>query len=199
MKANRQLAFVRRNLPISNSDIKETAYKGLVRPILEYCAPVWNPHHDKYKDQIEMVQRRAARFVLSRYNSTSSVTEMFGRLQWKTLKQRRKRAGLVVFYKIQYALVAIPLPPIVIRSETQRPGYPHQYRLPFCRTEAYKESYFQRVISHLNALPPSIACHGIVYLSSRLPYHLISSNSPIFYPFNPNTHPFIKLRAGGVT
>ena len=32
-KANRQLAFLRRNLQIQNTRVKETAYKGLVRPI----------------------------------------------------------------------------------------------------------------------------------------------------------------------
>ena len=41
-KANRNLGFIRRNLPIRNSHVKEIAYKGLVRPILEYCSTVWD-------------------------------------------------------------------------------------------------------------------------------------------------------------
>ena len=61
-KANRQLAFLRRNLPINRTHVKETAYKGLVRPILEYCSPVWDPYRiKKYTHSVEMVQRRAAR------------------------------------------------------------------------------------------------------------------------------------------
>ena len=32
-KANKQLAFLRRNLRINTTHVKETAYKGLVRPI----------------------------------------------------------------------------------------------------------------------------------------------------------------------
>ena len=46
-KGNRQLDFLKRNLPINCAKVKETAYKGLVRPIMEYCAPVWDtppPH-----------------------------------------------------------------------------------------------------------------------------------------------------------
>ena len=46
-KANRQLAFLKRNLPIRNSKVKETAYYGLVRPILEYYSTIWDPHHAK--------------------------------------------------------------------------------------------------------------------------------------------------------
>ena len=47
MKANRQLAFLKRNIPINNTKLKEIAYKGIVRPVLEYCAPIWNLYHKK--------------------------------------------------------------------------------------------------------------------------------------------------------
>ena len=47
-KANKQLAFLHRNLQINSTKIKETAYKGLVRPVVEYCASVWDPYQAKY-------------------------------------------------------------------------------------------------------------------------------------------------------
>ena len=43
-KANRTLDFLRHNLSSCPQDVKETAYKGLVRPVLEYASPVWDPH-----------------------------------------------------------------------------------------------------------------------------------------------------------
>jgi hypothetical protein len=43
-KANRTLGFLRRNLKISSISIKEQAYKTLVRPLVEYASPVWDPH-----------------------------------------------------------------------------------------------------------------------------------------------------------
>ena len=43
-KANRTLVFLRRNLSSCHQDVKEMAYKGLVRPVLEYACPVWDPH-----------------------------------------------------------------------------------------------------------------------------------------------------------
>ena len=35
--------------------------KTLIRPKLEYAAPVWMPHHQKEIDRKEKVQRTAAR------------------------------------------------------------------------------------------------------------------------------------------
>ena len=160
MKANRQLAFLKRNIPIQNQKLKEVAYKGLVRPVLEYCSPVWDPHHKKYIRLLEMVQRRAARFVLGRYSNTSSVTDMLHHLQWETLEQRRSVACLVTFYKVQNSLVAVSLPHFVVRPERPRPGHPHQFQLPFCATEAYRNSFFPKAIRLWNALPVSIACQS---------------------------------------
>ena len=47
--------------------MKEAAYKGMVRPILEYGSSVWDPHPDKLQEGLEMVQNRAARFVTRNY------------------------------------------------------------------------------------------------------------------------------------
>ena len=71
-KANASLAFLRRNPQISHH-IKERAYTTLVRPQLEYAASVWDPYTRKKQQQIEMVQRRAARFVFRNYSREASV------------------------------------------------------------------------------------------------------------------------------
>ena len=61
-KATRVLNFIKRNLyNCSKEIIKSKAYLTLVRPILEYASPVWDPHLIKDCDQIEEVQRAAAR------------------------------------------------------------------------------------------------------------------------------------------
>ena len=43
-KTNRTLGFMRRNLFSCPQDVKEAAYKSMVRPILEYGSTVWDPH-----------------------------------------------------------------------------------------------------------------------------------------------------------
>ena len=42
-KANRTLGFLRRNLAACPRDVKESAHKGLVRPILEYVVQFGTP------------------------------------------------------------------------------------------------------------------------------------------------------------
>ena len=51
-------------------------------------------------DKIEMVQRRAARWVKQDYRLTSSVSDMLNDLQWTTLYELRKCCRLITFFKI---------------------------------------------------------------------------------------------------
>ena len=44
-------------------EAKNLAYLSLVRPHLEYAAAAWDPYIAKDIQQLERVQRRAARFV----------------------------------------------------------------------------------------------------------------------------------------
>ena len=77
-KANRTLGFLRRNISSCPRDVKEMAYKGLVRPILEYASPVWDPSGKTLQDELEKVQNRAARFVTGNYNfETGSILRSF--------------------------------------------------------------------------------------------------------------------------
>ena len=67
-KATNLLNLCRRNLHTCHENIKETAYKAIIRPRLEYASPSWNPYTSRNINKIEAVQRRAARFVLGNYN-----------------------------------------------------------------------------------------------------------------------------------
>ena len=82
-KATRMLNFIRRNLYNCSKEIKSRAYLTLVRPILEYASPVWDPHLVKDRDQIEKVQRAVARWVSSDYCWSSSVSSMLNLLNTK--------------------------------------------------------------------------------------------------------------------
>ena len=61
--ANRTLGFLRRILFSCPQDVKEAAYKTLVRPSIEYGSSVWDPHHNGLNNELESVQRHATRFV----------------------------------------------------------------------------------------------------------------------------------------
>ena len=136
---NKSLGFLRRNLKAKSPELREIAYKAIVRPQLEYAAPVCDPHIQR----IKMIQRRAARWVLSDYSPYSSVSDMLVRLVWRTLKQRRADSQLVLFYKIVHGLVAIPLPTYVIPfNRYSRTTHSLAFRLLYARTDYYKYSFF---------------------------------------------------------
>ena len=87
-KANRTLGFLRRNLFSCLQDVKEAAYKSMVRPILEYGSTVWDPHCKGLKDELENEQKRAARFVTRNYcYETGSMTGILEELKWETQEE----------------------------------------------------------------------------------------------------------------
>ena len=78
-KANRTLGFLRRTLFSCPKNVKEAAYKGMVRPILEFGSSVWDPHTGKHQEELEKVQNRAARFVTRKcVYETGSMTGILG-------------------------------------------------------------------------------------------------------------------------
>ena len=87
--ANSTLGILRRNLRLSSHTVKTHAYQALVRPHLQYPFAVWDPHTHCNTHKLEMVQRRAARYVCNRWHNTSSVTGMLNQLEWVPLATRR--------------------------------------------------------------------------------------------------------------
>jgi len=80
----------------------------LVRPKVEYAAAVWDPYTKV--QNIEKIQRRAARFVSNDHQQTSSVKEMLKALDWPALETHRKAARLSTLYKIDSVMWRSGLP-----------------------------------------------------------------------------------------
>jgi len=156
-KANNTLAFLRRNLQLKSRNIKTQAYSGLVRPILEYAASVWDPYTKSNINKIEMIQRRAARYVCNDYRRTSSVTEMLQQLGWKSLEQRRKIIRLIMMYKLLNGLVASDgLPALSTIHRRSRHTNSRALKVPSSKTDYHMFSYFPRSIRQWNVLPENI-------------------------------------------
>ena len=171
-KANRTLGLLRRTLGPCTKDVKARAYESLVRPRLEYASEAWNPTANTQVDQLEKVQRAAARFVHRDYRRTTPVTPLVTNLGWDTLHTRRLLHQSTMFYKIHYRLVNITFPPCVIpATHFTRKDHDLKYQLPSTSTEAYRLSYFPRSIRIWNQLPstavnsPSVA----VFQKAALP------------------------------
>lgn len=154
-KANQTLGFLRRNLKITSTKAKDHAYKAIVRPKLEYASTVWDPHTQNNIQQIEKVQRRAARFVSNRYHNTSSVSDMITDLNWPSLEIRRLRSRLIMFYKIVHHKVAIyPENNLLIPSNSRtRHSNTHTFRQIGTNKDCYKFSFYPRTVCQWNMLP----------------------------------------------
>ena len=161
-KANQTLAFLKRNLRINSSKVKENAYKSLVSPKLEYCSTVWDPKcitnpkdgdktSHRIVDQLEMVQRRAARWVTGRYHNTSSVSDMLRSLDWQSLEQRRVDSRLSMLFKIRHHLVAIDEESCLKRGTGRREHQYHQLR-----ADKYVSSRF---LLNIRSSDPQILCY----------------------------------------
>ena len=145
--ANSTLGLLRRVLGGCSHKVKDTAYRTLVRPKLEYASSVWNPYRQHNISKIESVQRRAARFVFNDYSRYSHVTPMIQSLGWDSLHHRRLLSQGTMFYKIYMGHVGISLPSDVTPNE--RPS-----RAPNCRpfkqlkvnNDIYKYSFYPRTV-----------------------------------------------------
>ena len=156
-KGNLVYGFLQRNLRKCPMLVKSQCYLSLLRPVLEYVATVWSPHYQEDIDKIEMVQRRAARFVLNRGNRYDSVSKMIDYLGWPKLETRRVTAKLVMFYKIINNLVDIHIDDI----QTQTPyhytrGHPLKFSQLYTRVDAYKFSFIPSTIKLWNTLPDHV-------------------------------------------
>jgi hypothetical protein len=160
-RANSTLSFLKRNINISNPKVKENAYEALVRPTMEYACTTWDPYQQNNRHSLEMVQRRAARYVRNRYHNTSSVIEMLHQLQWTSLEDRRRQARLMLLYKISNNLVKIdPTSKLIPPKHLSRNMHDRSFQIPASSTTLRRESFYPRTIREWNSLPASVATAG---------------------------------------
>ena len=151
-KANGTIGYIRRNIKTKNRKVRETAYKSLVCPQLEYAAPVWDANNKDKRFQLEKIQRRAACWTVNNFDKRSSVTATLDQLGWRSARP-------CLLYKIFHGLMAVPLPEYV--QPTYRVSrYCHS--MTFCQIQTsrnyYKYSFFPLAIVQWNALPENVAC-----------------------------------------
>ena len=158
-KANKTMGFLRCNLALALRHTKEVAYKTLVRPQLEYAAPIWNPYHKLQIQEVQKVQRTAARWTCRRWRNTSSVGDMLDELEWPSLVARREQPSLTFFYKIHSSTVSLDKDKYLTPAPNLhriRASHDLQYTRYFAYSDALKNSFFPRTIPLWNSLPSSV-------------------------------------------
>ena len=106
-KATKTLGFLLRNWAFAPKSAREGAYKTLVRPKLEYAAPIWSPYSKLQIHQVEKVQRTSARWTCRRWWNTSSVGKMLDELEWPFSEAARDRSFPLLFHKIHCGALSI--------------------------------------------------------------------------------------------
>ena len=131
-----------------------------MRPIVEYSATVWNPYVAKNIQQVEMIQRRAARWVLGFYDRLDSVNDMLSSLKWSSLELRRSDARLCMLYKESNGLATYECDKLQrahkSRMDTRLSSLSHRFEQPRCTCDYFKNSFYPRTIELWNNPPPEI-------------------------------------------
>ena len=192
-KANRALGFLRRNLSRCNTNIKILAYKTLVRPHLEYCDTVWDPHTYTNIRKLESTQNKAARWARRDYRHTTSVTLLKQQLKLDTLETRRLIHRQQMLYKITNRLVDIDKDTYLHSSLTRSTRGSHnlKYHTYHSNTDIFRYSFFPRSIQEWNHLPSHVVNSPTLdTFRNRITHHYFPNPNPVPAPVpDPSTYP----------
>lgn len=147
----RKLGFIRHKLKAAPTEAK-------LLPKLEYANIVWDPFSKKDKQKLEMVQRRAVRFIFNKYRSTDSPSSLMVQNGISTLEQRRELARQKFLFSLFHGHLKLNANPYVkpFLPRASRHCHSHNF-LPYkARTNLFKYSFFPRTIAEWNALPSSV-------------------------------------------
>ena len=120
------------------------------------------PHQHKLIHKLEMIQHRAARFVLNQPWSKhyrDSISEMLHKLNWPSLQAKRKQARLIFLFKMlnkQISILEQYLPSLFPVSAT-RSHHPLKLQQLYTRTDVYHYSFLPRTIPDWNNLCIKVA------------------------------------------
>ena len=150
-RATQSLNRLRRAMYGCTDRAKALAYLALVQPCLEYCNVVWTLHTSKNIDLIESVQRRAARWIKSSFDSTTfrwikSGSECLNELRWPSLELRCNYMCVVLLYAILNNFT-----PIKFSDDFSTPSHPLTILPLPSSINAFRYSFF--AIFFWNSIP----------------------------------------------
>ena len=155
-KANATLAFIRRNVLTTSEEIRSTAYKQLVRPVLEYASCAWDTLTQTVETKLQAVQRRAARFICGIRHSDrrTSTTGLLSKLDLQPLDDRRKCRRLQVFRTYHFNAPHIINEHVPRSTHHSSRRHAQQYFIPSTNTLHYRRFFFVRTAKDWNCLLP---------------------------------------------
>ena len=168
-KSTKMLNLVRRTCHFTNNkDQKRVLYLTLVRSQLEHCSVVWRPHQQTLVTQLEAVQKRAIKWILSEqyqsYNTDDYIIKLYN-LDILPINEKFKFTDLLLFHQIINHRICIPLPsylrmvtPEEVESNlrsTHLDPLCFKHDLGLCK-QVFDHSFFPRTYMAWNRLPLEI-------------------------------------------
>ena len=140
--------------------VHSTCYRGLVRPIMEYSATVWDTPTSETPgayDSLEKVQRRSARRIFRDFRPTTSASDLVRRLNLPRLSDRRIVSRSVMMYKVIHGLVDLkPKEGVITHNTRPSRGQPTKIKELATSIDAYFDSFFPATITTWNELPAQV-------------------------------------------
>ena len=161
-KARKILGLIyRRFYHHADTPTLQRLYVSLVRPHLEYVAPIWSPHLLQDINTLESVQKFALRLCGKNWNL--GYCELLNLFKLPTLENRRLHLKLCTLFKIVHNLCSFN------RTLPLISPYSHNTRCltflqPFARTVAFRSSFFPDAISYWNCLPECVVSSPSYYV-----------------------------------
>ena len=112
--------------------------------------------HSQDVNNLELVQRRYARYTSRDYGRTSIFTAILKTLGWEPLAERHAKARINMMYRIVHGLVDILVSDHIIQAPASRWTGNAQFRVPYTRTLAYQRGFFPDGTRLWNALPNEV-------------------------------------------
>ena len=161
LKATRMLNLLRRSMYGCSEQAKARAYTALVRPQLETCSPVWSPYQKGAQDDLEKVQKRAARWICARWDRTNhqwskSYEECRSRLKWATVQQRHMLLSCCQAFKVIHNLDCLDFHEYLSFNESRTRSHRLSLRPTGSRINSFRYSFFINIPFLWNTLPVDI-------------------------------------------
>jgi len=169
--ANKIVGLINRNIINKTEEEMLILYKTLVRPILDYCIPVWRPYLRKDINQLERIQKRFTKMISGCKKKT--YMQRLEKLNLTTLEERHNRADMIQVYKVLNDRTNVY--PAKFLELSDRQGRKNSLKLykKRNRLELSRKGFTARVVDQWNNLPDRVILSAdVIKFKSGLDFYM---------------------------